>query len=385
LKDAVADSKLEAWVKSVDELSKSDGIFGETFFMGARDNIDAASESMKKYNKVLGEATKLYADIDPETQWKHNYGNPLGFISNWLSNVTVKIFGTQTDLFAQKDAYIEAFKKAYESGYNEVEAFVLRINNRGGFFNFFGWQDKFSVLKDVVEELGYELYGKGGILNTEALQAALTTYGDEMTEEQKRWVEEAIAATEKYAEAMDALDDYVSKLFGNLASDIASSMIDSFKDIGVAAYGLEGVFSDISESIINNLLQTMLIEEVLNKYSESLKAIMKDTSLSDEERANALLRIMANMRVDILAFAQGKNAFLEAAKEAGLLNMSDMSGGDFGAEEWAKAIAEIDALIASMTDNAGRYNLLSSKKRTLPPSQTFPSSFCIFSAMSLPT
>jgi hypothetical protein len=81
----------------------------------------------------LGEATKLYADIDPETQWKHNYGNPLGFISNWLSNVTVKIFGTQTDLFAQKDAYIEAFKKAYESGYNEVEAFVLRINNRGGF------------------------------------------------------------------------------------------------------------------------------------------------------------------------------------------------------------------------------------------------------------
>jgi hypothetical protein len=36
--------------------------------------------------------------------------------------------------------------------------------------------------------------------------------------------------------------------------------------------------------------------------------------------------------------------------------MSDMSGGDFGAEEWAKAIAEIDALIASMTDNAGRYN-----------------------------
>ena len=356
LKDAVADSKLEAWVKSVDELSKSDGIFGESFFMGARDNIDAASESMKKYNKVLGEATKLYADIDPETQWKHNYGNPLGFISNWLSNVTVKIFGTQTDLFAQKDAYIEAFKKAYESGYNEVEAFVLRINNRGGFFNFFGWQDKFAVLKDVVEELGYELYGKGGILNTEALQAALTTYGDEMTEEQKRWVEEAIAATEKYAEAMDALDDYVSKLFGNLASDIASSMIDSFKDIGVAAYGLEGVFSDISESIINNLLQTMLIEEVLNKYSESLKAIMKDTSLSDEERANALLGIMADMRVDILAFAQGKNAFLEAAKEAGLLNMSDMSGGDFGAEEWAKAIAEIDALIASMTDNAGRYN-----------------------------
>lgn len=356
LKNAVADSKLEAWVKSVNELYESEGIFGETFFMGTRESIDAAAESMKKYNKVLGEATKLYADTDPETQWRHNYGNPLGFISNWLSNVTVKIFGTQTDLFAQKDAYIEAFKNAYEAGYNEVEAFVLRINDRGGFFNFFGWQDKFAALKDVVEELGYELYDKGGILNTEALQAALTTYGDEMTDAQKRWVEEAIAATEEYANAMSALDDYVSDLFGNLASDIASSMIDSFKEIGVAAYGLEGIFVDISESIINNLLQTMLIEEVLNKYSESLKAIMKDTSLTDEERANAMLDIMNDMRVDILAFAQGKNAFLEAAKQAGLLNMPDMSSGDFGAEDWAKAIAEIDALIASMMDNAGGYN-----------------------------
>ena len=65
---------------------------------------------------------------------------------------------------------------------------------------------------------------------------------------------------------------------------------------------------------------------------------------------------MNEMKIDILAFAQGKNAFLEAAKDAGLLDMSETSGGDFGAEDWAKAIAEIDALIASLMKNAERYN-----------------------------
>jgi hypothetical protein len=80
LKDAVADSKLEAWVKSVDELSKSDGIFGETFFMGARDNIDAASESIEKIQQGIGRGNKVVCRYRPrnpmeaqlrESSWFH--------------------------------------------------------------------------------------------------------------------------------------------------------------------------------------------------------------------------------------------------------------------------------------------------------------------------
>lgn len=326
LKRSVTESKLTAWVDSVNKMMDTDNLFGESFFGGIRNSIDAASESMKKYNDLLVEADKSYSKNDPTTKWINSYGNPLGAITNAFANLTAEIFGKQIDIFAQKDAYVEAFKRAYNAGYSEVESFVLRINNRSAFANFFGWQDKYASLREVVEGLGYELYGEDGILNVSALQAVIDTYGSELTDAQKQWVESAIASADEYSSAMKSINSYISELFGTLASDIASSMIDSFKEVGDASYELTDIFNRVSESIIQNLLQTLIIEEILEKYKEGLRDIFTNANLTDEERAQAMIEIANRMEQDILLFAKSKQAFLDAAKQAGLL---DIEGQNF--------------------------------------------------------
>jgi len=323
LKNAVKDAQLTKWISDVNEmLSSGDTIFGKSFFGGVSGAIDAASASMDKYNKTLAKAVELADATSTSTIYKTVpiVMTTFGKIPEFFAYLNEKIFGKNIDLNAQKDAYVEAFKNAYEAGYNEIESFVIRTNNRV-VGNFFGWQDEYAALKDVVEELGYSLYDENGILNKEALQAVLDTRGEQLEDAQKIWLNEAIAGIDEYEKALKALDSYISELFGNLASDIATSMLDSFKEMGDAAYGIADVFDDVSESIIKNLLQTLIIEEILDKYKTELREIFSNANLTDDERAKAMLKITGRMEQDILLFAKSKQAFLEAAKQAGLIKI----------------------------------------------------------------
>jgi hypothetical protein len=109
----------------------------------------------------------------------------------------------------------------------------------------------------------------------EELRAFYETYGEGLSNSEKELVTELLTEWQRYEDAMTASAEYVSSLFGDVASSMADSLVESFKESGKAAleYGdiMDSVATNIAKSIIEGiLLQNVFTEEVQKSAIEAL-------------------------------------------------------------------------------------------------------------------
>jgi len=271
LKQAIKSAKLDKWVKDQQDMMDTSSIFGE-------DKLAEMEASMAVIRNATAELQDLYAGMN--------------------SQLTEGITQTQLD---QIDVYaiFDAAKEAFDKGYSDLEAYVIRTQDRNGFANWIGIGDKFDNLKDVIEGLGYEMYDQYGNLNADALQAILDTY-DRLSEEDRKWMEEAIAYSEQYAEAMDNLSNYLNSLFGQVADNIADQFIDSFMRSSEAAMDFGSVMGDVSRQMVKDLIKSMIMEEIMDKYKDAFMAIRTGSEYNSEQaRSAAMLELFAQMGGEI--------------------------------------------------------------------------------------
>ena len=270
LKKAIRDAKLDKWVSDQQALMDTDSIFGE-------DQLARLDASRAVIKNATAELQSLYLDM-----------------YNQIDNVMARPFFSAYDEITLMGIF-EAAEKAWDKGYKDLEAYIIRTQDRGGFANWLGISDKFDNLKDVIEGLGYEMYDQYGNINAEALQAILDTY-DKLGEEDRQWMEEAIAYSEKYAEAMQNLSDYLQNLFGDVADTIADQFIDSFMRSGEAAMDFGALTSDVSRQMVKDLIKSMILEDVMNQYKDVFKAVITSNNYDSEEaRSAAMLELFAQM------------------------------------------------------------------------------------------
>lgn len=144
--------------------------------------------------------------------------------------------------------------------------------------------DSVSKLSKLVEGLGLELYDRYGNLNADSLQAILDTYED-IGKREREWIEDAIQDSKDYAEVMADVEDILSSIFGDIASDAADAIIDQWKEAGNAALDYADILDDVATRYAKMLIQSAILDKVLNKERADEIANMFVNGRTDEAMA----------------------------------------------------------------------------------------------------
>ena len=214
--------------------------------------------------------------------------------------------------------------------------------------------DKSKTLEELAKEFGLDMYDENNFLNPKLLQAVLDTYGD-LNEGAKDWLTSSIQYAEQYAEAMQAVEDATKDIFNDLASDMTDKFIDNFMKMGNAVDDLSDTFADLGDAILRSFLQSYILDEILNKYSEKAKGALSkyaNGEMTPEEYAAWLDGFADNVQKESEALAPAINGMIEAFKDRGLMNIDEETSGSLGSG--IKSITEETAGLLASYINAIR-------------------------------
>lgn len=190
----------------------------------------------------------------------------------------------------------------------------FKVNDRSRWAEFWGAEDEYMDLADFAKKNGLELYDTYGNLNADVLSLFKDTY-KELSEDDRQWIDNAIAYSEQYAEAMEGIASYLSDLFGGVADTISEQLIDSFIETGEAAYDLGSIVSDVARNMSKEFVKNMLLNDVFGQYEQQFKKIMMSEGMSAEEKQKAFLALFASINDDLQEALPGIQAYLEAFNE----------------------------------------------------------------------
>ena len=120
---------------------------------------------------------------------------------------------------------------------------------------------------------------------------------DAMSGKDRETVESILADWDRYTEQMTAITSYVESLFGDMSSNVADSMIDSWIETGDAIADATDLVDDYAKAMAKAAVQKLLLESVFTpEAQEKLIELMKGGNVEDAlalisgliEEANAL-------------------------------------------------------------------------------------------------
>ena len=251
------------------------------------------------------------------------------------------IFGTND--MAQLKAYGKIMRDARESANSALSEKITASNFSGDLFalsEYFGknrfenitsdmrsgWQKFWGSSKNQISLVKSDIYDEFGNIDVDKLSAWYDKYSKGLSQKDKQFVEGLINDLQAYEEALEGMKDYISGIFGDLASDIADSMIESFKATGNAVADLEDVFDDLGETILKSLLQSMIMDKVLKEYEDKVFGLYEDFSkggMSEEEFANKASGLLSEIEGATMNLGDFWNKILEYVKDTGLTNLTD--------------------------------------------------------------
>lgn len=232
-----------------------------------------------EYQDALTDATRKYHDTLLELR-REDYSN---------------IFGTDEMGLAAENAKIltEAQKK-----YNDTLDEMNKKRVQGFRTNAFGGregvknQSLLDMLEGISEGQGWNLYGKDGGLNIEAIEAYYETFKKRLTRKQRKLVEELIENGKALDDAAAQQAEYLTDLFSRVADNIADSMVEAFIESGNAAIDMGEIMSDVAKNMVADLIKSMFIKDILDKYQEDLKKIATDETKDLDQKTSASLAVL---------------------------------------------------------------------------------------------
>lgn len=158
-----------------------------------------------------------------------------------------------------------------------------------------------DVLEYISKNQGWELYRENGELNIDAIKAYYDGYVDFLTRKQKKKIQALIDSEALYADAATQQAEYLKDLFGGVADDIATSMVDAFIESGDAAIDMGNIISDVSKKMVADLIKSIYLMPILNDYAEKLNAVNQNSALTPTEKAEIQLGILETALQEISA------------------------------------------------------------------------------------
>ena len=246
-----------------------------------------------KYLEALKDAAKEYEEIMRSLN-RENYDTIFGTdeLGRFISDLQ--------EARKSIDEYNASLRKAEEDKYSAYR----RIQWGGS--NYYDTSGH-SVIDSLASVSGLDIsdFYDNGILDMEKVKAYFEQVGDELPKKQRKVMEELIENYNYMKEQMGYIDEYLSSLFGNLASDIADAWMESWKSMADTAEDeaerMKDVFYDLGEAIVQSMVQSLIINTVLEKYTDQLKQLYTQYETSQNINAfnEGLSSIFSNMKEDL--------------------------------------------------------------------------------------
>lgn len=214
-----------------------------------------------------------------------------------------------------------------------------------------------EILGEISASQGWDLYRENGELNIDAIKSYFDAYVDFLTRKQKKAIQELIDSEDLYTEAATQQAEYLRNLFGSVADDIATSMVDAFIESGDAAINMGDIISDVSKQMVADLIKSIYLMPILNDYAEELDKVSKNASLTPTEKAEMQLGILENALQEISAKSGEITDTIERIQD--YIGGGEQGTSDLG--EGIKGITEDQANLLASYLNAIRADVSYSK------------------------
>jgi len=156
--------------------------------------------------------------------------------------------------------------------------------------------------------------------------------GSYVTESLIREIDELIAKYDDLQSANEELSNSYSELFSSLSNTIVDNLLANFDEMGDAVYDLGSSFEDLGGTILKSLLNSMILEQVLNKYKLRFANMINDyASAENKETAATKLAkeagtLAESIKDEMNVLGSAINSTIEAFKENGLYSAGESSG-----------------------------------------------------------
>lgn len=186
-----------------------------------------------------------------------------------------------------------------------------------------GWQKFWGTGNDNIKYTSLDEFYENGKLNVDKLKAYYDTYKEYLTEEQADLVKSLLDTGEMYEQNMEAINDYMRDIFGELGASITDSLVDAFRNGTDAAEAMGDAVGNVLEKIATDMAYAAFIQPLLEQAQADIDALnAKRDTMSYEEYMRQLMEISNTLMGNVMAQSDDVNAFLDnlqkAAKEQGV-------------------------------------------------------------------
>lgn len=190
-----------------------------------------------------------------------------------------------------------------------------------------------DTLANVSGMSGSDFYNDG-VLDMEKVRAYFEQVGDEIPKKQRKVIEELIENYDYMNEQMGFMDEYLSSLFGDLSSSIADVWMENWKNMTDTAEDeaqrMKDIFYDLGESIVQSMVQSLIINTVLSKYTDQLKALYQQYNETGDMDAFqiGLSQLFENLQTDLSNLQPVVEEIYNEAEDRDLINRDDYNSED---------------------------------------------------------
>lgn len=312
------------------EYERATTIFGTDSYGKAKNAIKVMKDAVAALNEEL-EGT--------EEQKKNQSNSPFGFIGA---------------LFGIKDPKA-ALKKAY-AGLADIE--IKTGHEKTGLF---GWGKGKDVYSSILE-IYPELIDENDKFNASLAETIMNTRT--MSDEDKAALQNMIDLSKQAEEALQAVKDYLTDIFGELGNTMSDALVDAFKNGTDAAQAFTDSVSDMLEKLAKEMIYSALFSDMISKAQDSMLDIMQNDDLSEEQKFNNYVSILDGLTSDVLGQQDTYNALMKKYKE-----MAEEKGVDIfkpdEEERKASSKAGITASQDSIDEMSGRITTIQGHTYTI--------------------
>lgn len=274
--------------------------FGEKSIAKTMDAYKKSKDAIKEYSRYVSEQMEK-----PEKEMKRRSIGLQVFVPGLSAGYGV--WGEET----QKS---KAAMRAYLNGYNKLQGMMVKTSSKNGWQKFWGAQDKYTALKDLVPDL----WDENGVFNVENATAFLNT-SKQLTDEQKKQIQYAIDLKNAYDDAMKAIDEQIENTFGDMASELTDIIYDSVLNGSDAWDAFRQKGSETILQLGKELMQEMLMTEYLETYRKPLQEAYKSDDIkTTQEKIREITKNMYGGLMNLVPMLQeSAESWIEWMKNEG--------------------------------------------------------------------
>ena len=175
------------------------------------------------------------------------------------------------------------------------------------------WKKQHDVYSSVLDVYP-DLIDANGEFNKELAETVVNTR--EMSEEDKAALQNMIDLAEKAEDAFEALNDYMTDIFGDLGNTMSDALVDSFKNGTDAAESFMKSVSGMLETLAEQMVYSVTLSPLLEEAQDEMMKVMKNTGLTDEQKFKQWTNILNGLVDDAVEQQKIANQLYESYKQA---------------------------------------------------------------------